>query len=347
MILHIFPREKFTVSFINFINKNFNKQEHLFFVYGANECYEKNDLENDFNVKSIKEQKISFLKSIYTSDKIILHSLLISRKLLLFLAIQPFLLKKCNWVIWGGDLYHYKYRKRTFKENLYEYVRKLVIGKVGRLVSHIKGDYELAKEWYGAKGKYCYSFMYLSNVYKEYDISNMKEDKDCLVVQVGNSADITNDHIQIFLKLEKYKNENIEIICPISYGNIKYRDKVIEEGKKIFGDKFKPITNFIPFQEYLQMLARVDVAIFNHQRQQAVGNITTLLGLGKKVYIKDDITTWDFCFQHNLKVFNANSNIDDLFIKLSENDKLNNIQNVKDNFSELKLKNDLEKIFNS
>jgi len=46
----------------------------------------------------------------------------------------------------------------------------------------------------------------------------------------------------------------------------------------IFREKFKPLVDFIPFDEYLNLLAKVDIAIFNHKRQQTMGNITTLLG---------------------------------------------------------------------
>ena len=42
----------------------------------------------------------------------------------------------------------------------------------------------------------------------------------------------------------------------------------------------------LPLSDYLKILGKIDIAIFNHERQQAVGNITSLLGLGKKVYIK-------------------------------------------------------------
>jgi hypothetical protein len=34
----------------------------------------------------------------------------------------------------------------------------------------------------------------------------------------------------------------------------------------------------MPFDEYLNLLAKVDIVIFKHKRQQAMGNITTLLG---------------------------------------------------------------------
>jgi len=34
----------------------------------------------------------------------------------------------------------------------------------------------------------------------------------------------------------------------------------------------------MPLDEYLNLLAKIDIAIFNHKRKQAMGNITTLLG---------------------------------------------------------------------
>ena len=63
-----------------------------------------------------------------------------------------------------------------------------------------------------SKRQILFSLMYLSNIYKECDLFNIKKDKECLVIQVGNSADPTNNHVEILMKLKKYKNENIEII---------------------------------------------------------------------------------------------------------------------------------------
>ena len=41
----------------------------------------------------------------------------------------------------------------------------------------------------------------------------------------------------------------------------------------------------MPFNQYLEFLGKIDIAIFNHRRQQGFGNAITLLGLGKKVYL--------------------------------------------------------------
>lgn len=124
-----------------------------------------------------------------------------------------------------------------------------------------------------------------------------------------------------------------------------YKDKVVNEGKRIFDDKFNPLLDFMDLQEYLEILNKIDIAIFNHKRQQAVGNITSLLGFGKKVYIRSDITTWEFCKVHELKVFDATENFIDLLAPLASNDSAKNIENVKKYFSKEKLVSDWEKIF--
>ncbi|MGH4118092.1 TDP-N-acetylfucosamine:lipid II N-acetylfucosaminyltransferase [Clostridium sp.] len=342
--LHLIENEKFTNKFIKFINKNFDPKEHLFIVIGKGVGATIDSFDNVKVISNNIRGLITILGDMWASKKIFLHGLF-NWRIILFLFFQPWLLKKSNWVIWGGDLYYYKYRKNTYKSNLYEFFRKFTIRRVGGLITHVKGDYELAKEWYGARGKYYYSFMYPSNLFNEYDLSKVKKSNKKTYIQVGNSSNPSNNHLEVFDKLKKYKNKNIEIICPLSYGNIEYRDKVIANGNKIFGDKFNPIIEFICFDEYLELLAKIDIAVFNHNRQQALGNITTLLGLGKKVYIRDDITTWQFCIEHELKVYSSNQNLNGFFDKVTIDKRLKNINNVKKHFSEKKLYSDWKSIF--
>ena len=61
----------------------------------------------------------------------------------------------------GGDFY-FPEKQRWFK--------KQVIKKIRHFVTYLKGEFELVKKWYGAKGTYHESFMYPSNLYKEYNI---------------------------------------------------------------------------------------------------------------------------------------------------------------------------------
>ena len=65
--------------------------------------------------------------------------------------------------------------------------------------------------------------------------------------------------------------KDIQIICPLSDGNKEYAEAVINKGKEIFGCNFKPLQEFIPFEQYLDIVSKIDVAIFKHDRQQAIG----------------------------------------------------------------------------
>lgn len=206
--LHIQNTDKFIEPYINFVNKNFSQDEHLFAVISLNE----HDIfdSNYKNIHYIHRNIRGFLtitKYMYKSKKVFIHGLN-KNKIVLLLFLQPWLLKKCYWIVWGDDLYRYRKEKNTVKLKVLEYLRKFVIKNMGGLVTHIKGDYELAKKWYGAKGKYYYSFMYPSNLYKEYDFSRIKKSDGKIYIQVGNSADPSNNHIEIFNKLLDMNNKD-------------------------------------------------------------------------------------------------------------------------------------------
>ncbi|GAA5415782.1 TDP-N-acetylfucosamine:lipid II N-acetylfucosaminyltransferase [Paraliobacillus ryukyuensis] len=344
-ILHIFKNtnEKFYNPFISFINANFNYNDHYFMI----EKYTDKNKDTKFadNVELVnKRNYFRIVKRLYTSDKIILHSLM-SPRLMFLLFFQPWLLKKCYWVIWGADLYYHNYRHRNIKSNINENMRKKIIKNVRGVITHVKSDYELAKKWYGTKGEYYYSSLYPSNLYQKFPYNNEMINSNKTYIQIGNSADPSNNHFEVLDKLQKYNDLDIELICPLSYGNREYASQVIEYGKKFFGDKFIPVTEFQPFDEYRNLLAKIDVAIFNHNRQQALGNIITLLGLGKKVYLRKEITTWQFCIDHDLKIYSANDELGDIFIHMSMSDKRNNINKITTQFSEKKLMQDWNTIF--
>ncbi|WP_170169109.1 TDP-N-acetylfucosamine:lipid II N-acetylfucosaminyltransferase [Mesobacillus subterraneus] len=346
--LHLFSRDencKFSTSYYYFIKNNFCLFDHNFVVINKNESI---GSEKNIQVLSLKFHSIfRLIKKMYMAKRIYLHGL--DFYMILLLLFQPWFLKKTNWIIWGGDLYFHILKKRSIRNTIYDFTRKLIIKNVGGMITQVKGDYELAREWYQAKGKYYYCFLYPSNLYKDIDLSKITKEKDKLYIQVGNSACTTNEHIEVFEKLAKFKNSNIIIICPLSYSGEKdYIDKVILKGLDIFGkERFFPIVNFIPFQDYVNLLGKIDVAIFNHRRQRALGNITTLLGLGKKVYIRTDITTWDFCENHGLVVYSANKEFNDIFDPISIKDKESNKRIMKEAFSMDKLASDWGKIFSA
>ena len=339
-VVHLGRNGSIMNGFVKFMEEEFNSKEHIYFLTGK-------DISHDDNVVNIKN-KTDFLKNIlqlniqlYKADKIIIHGFNQSYLFYLFF-FQPWLLKKSYWIMWGGDLYSYLQKPKSLKMKLLYFMRGFVFKKIKNFVTYIKGDYELAQKWYGAKGE-CYEcFMYPSNLYKEYDIK--PKEHDAINIQLGNSADPSNNHIDILKQLVKYKDENIQLFIPLSYGNEEYAKEVIAYGKELFGDKFIPLTEFMPFEKYLEFLGKIDIAIFAHKRQQAMGNIITLLGLGKKVYIRNDITPWELFKDINVKVFN----IQDFKIDLiDEQIKKANQQKIREYFSKENYLNQLKNLFES
>lgn len=343
MIIHLFTADKFAEPYINFINSNFDKNDHVFYIIGDENFIKNKEIENVIFFKKDILNLFRIIIKMNKSKKIIVHGLFhnIVVRLLFF---QPWLLIRSNWFIWGSDLYYYRVPKITFKSKLNELFRKKVIKNFGSLSTQVEGEVDLARKWYGAKGEYKYSFLYLSNIYKDCN-REVEKEYGKRYIQIGNSAAVTNNHKEVFEKLVKYKDEDIKIIVPLSYGDEDYKNEIIKLGINMFGEKFVPITDFMDSDKYIDLLNKIDVAIFNHNRQQALGNITTLLGLGKKVYIRSNISTWRFCEQHKLKVYD--SNLKDLSIleDITERDKINNIKRVRESFNEKKLKIDMEKIF--
>jgi len=352
MILHICTSEKFIPDYIKFINTYFDVKNHIFIIYGGDNS--KYPVDNSLNVTNYFN-KIKFFKlvnALYRADKVIVHGLFEVR-LIRILAVMPWILRKTCWVIWGGDLYRwgyqYSWRNLTWYKWaltsplgwLDELARRFVIKRFGVLITHVEGDYALARERYQASGRWQECFMYPSNLYQDFPLQ--PKIHDTINIQVGNSADPSNNHLEVLEKLKAFRDQSIRIYVPLSYGDLEYAETIISYGRENFADKFFPLTEFMPFKNYLDFLALVDIAIFNHKRQQGMGNVTVLLGLGKKIYLQKNLTSWSTIKSLNVAIFE----ISQLNLELLDIETKNiNIKNIKEYFSKEQLKKQLNILFN-
>jgi dTDP-N-acetylfucosamine:lipid II N-acetylfucosaminyltransferase len=330
-ILHIGSCDKFLPPFIEFIKEHFDFDGHQFYLTPGMASGELKNLTNIVHGRKGKLNRIKeywhLIMPMHKSKKIILHGLF-NWHIVVMLFFMPWLLKKCYWVIWGGDLYVYQLGERNYKWKLQEFFRRTVIKNMGYLVTGTSGDVDLTRTWYGAKGEHISCFNYPSNIYKNYEIKPKVH--EIINIQVGNSADPTNQHFEIFNQLERFKDQNIKVFAVLSYGNQEYAKQVIAEGEKRFGNKFIGITEMMPFQAYLEFLSSIDIAIFNHKRQQAFGNAIILLGLGKKIYLNPASTLNSVFAEFGIQIFNSQE-VELTF--LDDATKQNNIQKVKCHFS--------------
>lgn len=344
MILHVANLDKFIPPFINLIRDNFDISSHKFWLTGdkTRYPYEKNTSIYQAPPGFLGEALglIVLVTNLIKAEKIVLHGLF-SIKITLILSSMPWLLAKCYWVILGGDLYARELEPRDWKWAIREPLRRFVIRRLGHLVTYIAGDVDLARKWYNAKGQYHECLVYTSNLYNP--LPNLEFKSLTINILLGNSADPSNNHIELLEKILPYRDRNICIYAPLSYGNReRHAQQVIEIGKKWFGEKFKPITELMPFTQYLALLGKIDIAAFNHRRQQAMGNTITLIGLGKKVFIRNDVTPWGMLSEKEIAIFNI-ENFE--ITKLEPSTQLKNQAAVKLHFSKERLLAQLAEIF--
>lgn len=325
------------------IHSHFADGRHKFIVYGQVDQAALPPSMDTVVYGSLLKNIYALSKAMQHAEKIILHGLF-NNHLLYILALQPWLLKKCHWVIWGGDLYNHQAAVKDWRWKKNEFFRHLVIKRLGYLLTYIPGDVALARQWYGATGQYQECLMYISNLFKELVIP--AKTGSVINILVGNSGDPSNNHLEVFEKLAAQKSENITIYCPLSYGGIdaNYAKQMAEKGTAMFGDRFVALTDFMLFADYLKLLGQIDIAVFAHKRQQGMGNTITLLGLGKKVYMRSDVTPWVMFDKLGIKVFDF-SHINLELINCSIGIKNNTI--TKKVFSKVILINQLNYIFGS
>ena len=121
-------------------------------------------------------------------------------------------------------------------------------------------------------------------------------------ILLGNSGSIMNNHIEAFDILKKEEIGDKKIIVPLSYGDSEYTKTIIKKGKEIFGDKFIPLTKFIPREEYNKITLSCSIVFMNHYRQQAMGNILTAIWLGSKVYMNNSTTSYKYLSRIGIKI---------------------------------------------
>ena len=113
-------------------------------------------------------------------------------------------------------------------------------------------------------------------------------------IQVGHSAALHQNHVDVLHTLAGLGMTNRPILCPLSYGNATYADHVEAEGRALFGDSFSALRTFLPLEKYRSILRASSVAIFGNSRQEGFGNVTDLLFGGTHVVLRKENPAYDY-----------------------------------------------------
>jgi hypothetical protein len=284
-ILHFFRSSQFSEGFVRATNKYCTEQKNVFAIYGEAFWPEDNSYLYDKNVKYINVcfdiSKPNFKMYLSSFDAIFVHGLF-EPELCRFFSENDDLLKKLYLYFWGGDI-----PLTGSEEN--QNAKCKVIKNAAGIVTIFKSDYRRIVDIYHPQGDW-YNVNYadpglVDSTVKYMTPENQINTEDVLI-QLGNSATETNNHIELLDILSKFKDEKMHIFMPMAYGEKEYAEKVIKYGKEIFGDKLIVLREFMQQDDYVKYLSKVNIGIFGMNRQQAGGNIHLLFANGCKMYFK-------------------------------------------------------------
>lgn len=330
--LIIIPSKAYKCKYVHVTNSNV-----LYTIYGSKEMEE-------------------FVGEVCRYDNIIIHCLTkINTK---FVISHPY--NNYTWIVWGGDLYSglltskgyqlyaypkdvIKQRKKVFWKERYLYPlmslyhrwlvhqREMCVSKI-RNVCTGDCDYQLLLDYF--KGRRIFErkhyFYYPIEEILSPDILNQSVTGNNIMV--GNSASFTNNHREVFEYLSRLDLKNRKVVVPISYGANK--DYVMECGNNLLKDSFYPMTEFLPLQEYNNILLNASTVIFGNYRQEAFGNIIPSLYLGATLFFSPKNPLFRDLRNQGYIVFSINDLNDKLHYKLSEKEVNTNRRLIKTNYSQ-------------
>lgn len=312
LILHFCSSSPITKSYIEFVNSEFDPDEHYFIIFETSFKYEYPSNAYSITSRNSKVAYFKLIQQLFKCNKLILHGFFPNSYITRLLTIFPMMTKKTIWVPWGGDFYddletiHYT---KLLKYKIFFYFKKRILKKIPYYATNTTGDYILAKQFYGSQAKHIKCIMYPSNLFKESIKRSTLHKEMSLNILLGNSASYANNHRNCFNKLANLDLNNTKIYCPLSYGEREYAESISQYGYKMFGTQFIPLLDLMEINDYYNFLNSIDIAFFNHNRQEAMGNIVTLLSLGKKVYMNPN-TLYNEFISIGIKLFDINSTIE-------------------------------------
>jgi hypothetical protein len=242
---------------------------------------------------------------------------------------------KFLWSMWGYEVYNYhsyfrkniygKFTAKTFRELISKPLRHRLLN----ILDEIRERKEKSNRFEAIKAIRYYGFPYIEEYssLKELNLLNsdyfrftyypiefiVKGYENISIsgnnILLGNSATMTNNHIEVFEMLKGMDLNNRRVIVPLSYGNNKYRDKLLKLGEDYFGERFTPLTEFYSLEDYNQIIRTCSIFIMNSYRQQGIGNVFAMLWMGAKVYLDERNTTFNYLKRKNCSVFSINADL--------------------------------------
>lgn len=163
-------------------------------------------------------------------------------------------------------------------------------------------------------------------------------------ILLGHSACSEDNHLDVMKKLADYSCADTNIICPLSYGGSKYYiNYVVEKGKYYFGSHFKPILEFLPFDEYTKLQKSCNRFMLGAIRQQATCNCLSAIWSGIQLFLYGNSMNYIQYKDFGINVFDIELGVD---YSLTQEQLLKNRTIIESIYSYRAWKNDIDIFIN-
>lgn len=180
--------------------------------------------------------------------------------------------------------------------------------RIDYFAHYIPEDYNLLQSNSNLNANYL-DFNYMSA--EQCQMATVIEPNNTRNLLIGNSADWSNNHLDLFSLLETLDLSNIEkVYVPLSYsGNKAYIDEVLEDGKIKLKDQFAPMVEFLPLNDYLKVLRNITMGVIGTICSQGAGNVVALLLQGTRVYLNSKNTLYKLFKSKGVIIFDLDSEL--------------------------------------
>ncbi len=316
-ILHITNNSVFARGYIEFMNSLSDKYMHEFVVMRRGPFADEKGLYK--NVRVIEKDKLAFVLGFYKEtkeyEKVIYTGVWNTFVIACMSFFPKSFMKKLYLHFWGGDFYAFRdNEKKKTKDKIRLFFTKRLIKRACGVVFLIPEEREQFRKILNLEKKSFVapmpaspsetekSYEYYRELEKKWAVKqNGMQEKEYRIM-IGHSASPDCCHEEVFRKIRRFSDRDIKIICPLSYGDAEYANQVMKMGENLFPGKFEAITEFMPIEEYRELLCGVDMAIFLMNRQQGLGNIYIILGAGNKLILRSGTAMWKWFEKNKYKV---------------------------------------------
>jgi len=221
------------------------------------------------------------------------------------------------------------------REKIRIFKLKKILPRINFFCHWNKYDYESVKEMFPTFNAqfiffgYNHSFSMFQIPTKVNDPSSSSESTTGKnLIMLGHGASVSLNHLTILEYLKHFENQSFMIICPVSYGDMKYKEYLINYSRMNNIDNLTFLEEFVSFQDYVNIISNVDVFVMNNIRTQGGSNISLALKLGKKVYMHPQNPHYKYFIELGFVIFSTfellQSSLEEILTPLSPDQKESN-----------------------